>query len=326
MSYFINRERCPVCNDTAFTELVKLPYTHPYIVSYFNRLYSKYKYPDINIDYNFLEGANYWIVECKTCGLIFHKEVANDLVMFKIYEEWSDIEHNFQINLNNHTPHYVFNHLNEVFHLLSLYNNKSADKYKVLDFGAGWSQWCRVAIAFGLDVYGHELSIAKKKFAEKFGIKMIGWEQLPEHQFDFINTEQVFEHLTNPLETLEYLKKCTHSESIIKISVPNSIGLKDFLKSKIEWDQISDSGVFNAIAPLQHINAFTRDNLVRMIDSAGFSIIPSQKTPYLTIVNEKNSIKKIKTLIKSMLNAIKIFISVNKQEIDTSTYMLIKRK
>jgi len=326
MTNFVNRKRCPVCNNSSIIELLSIPYTHPNIVSYFKRLYSKYYYPEINIDYNLLDGANFCVAECETCGLIFHKEVANDFIMVKIYEEWTDIKHNFQINLKIHSPQYVFNHVNEIFHLLSLYNNKSPDKYKVLDFGSGWSQWSRVAIAFGLDVYGHELSLAKKQFAEKFGIKILSWEKLTDHQFDFINTEQVFEHLTNPLQMLEYLKKCIHSESIIKISVPDSSRLKDYLKTKIDWDYISDTDIFNAIAPLQHVNAFTRPNLIRMVESAGFIIIPAQKMPYLTIVNEENRDKKLKTLIKKIRNEIRACFSVENERPDTRTYILIKIK
>ena len=63
-----------------------------------------------------------------------------------------------------------------------------------------------MAKGFGCESYGTELSEERIKYASSNGIKVIAWNEIPKHSFNFINTEQVFEHIPNPLDTLIYLK------------------------------------------------------------------------------------------------------------------------
>jgi len=62
----------------------------------------------------------------------------------------------------------------------------------------------------------------KELIMEKNGIKVIPWNDISLHKFDFINTEQVFEYIPEPLKTLDYLKNSLKDHGIIKISVPTS--------------------------------------------------------------------------------------------------------
>lgn len=274
------------------------------------------------MDFSYLEGARFKIAECCNCGFIYQEQVGNDVIMFKVYEEWADIQRNFELNQLSHTPDYVVNHAKEIYHILSCYCTKPAHEYKVLDFGGGWSQWSRMAIAFGLDVYSHELSPTKKQFAEKFGIKVLTWEQISEHTFDFINTEQVFEHLTNPVDTIEYLKNCMHADSILKISVPNALGLKEYLQNEINWETLSDNDVFNSIAPLQHINAFTRGTLEFFVNHSGFKILSPLKYPYVMVNKNEATLSEVIQLSKKIIRK-----KMGKSEFipDYSTYVLLKK-
>ena len=74
-------------------------------------------------------------------------------------------------------------------------------------------------------------------------------------RFDYINPEQVFEHLINPLDTLKHLAKSLGQEGLIKISLPNSrIALKK-LKQSGSYVALSDKHIM-LVQPLEHINCF----------------------------------------------------------------------
>ncbi len=126
-----------------------------------------------------------------------------------------------------------------------------------------------MARAFGGEAYGTELSISRITYAQSEGIKVIAWDEIPEHRFDFINTEQVCEHLPQPLETLRYLAASLRPNGLIKISVPNGSDFKRRLKAA-DWTAPKFyRNSLNAAAPLEHINCFNYQSLLRMADLAG---------------------------------------------------------
>lgn len=137
----------------------------------------------------------------------------------------------------------------------------------------GWGKWCYMAKAFGCDSYGTELSKSKIEYAKKNGIKVITWDEIPKHRFDFINTEQVFEHIPNPLETLCYLKRAIKPNGLIKISVPNCKNIKKKLKINDWMAPKSSKNSLNPVSPLEHINCFNQSSIIKMANIAGFERI-----------------------------------------------------
>ena len=113
---------------------------------------------------------------------------------------------------------------------------------------------------------------------------VLTWEEIPTHQFDFINTEQVFEHLSQPLETLEYLSKALKPHGIIKISVPNGWNIEEKLAIG-DWDASKESPQsLNPVAPLEHVNCFTYQSIIKMAQLVGLKPLVTikiaiQKTP-----------------------------------------------
>src|SRR6185369_17118136 len=69
----------------------------------------------------------------------------------------------------------------------------------VLDFGCNWGKWASMALAHGCEVYGVDVNRDASAFCAARGIRMISREQMREVRFDFINVDQVLEHLSDPL-------------------------------------------------------------------------------------------------------------------------------
>jgi len=65
-----------------------------------------------------------------------------------------------------------------------------------------------MARAYGCSVYGMDLSPHCIKNAEMLGIQTINREEIKHLRFDFINSEQVLEHIPNPLHSLKKLTTC----------------------------------------------------------------------------------------------------------------------
>jgi SAM-dependent methyltransferase len=133
----------------------------------------------------------------------------------------------------------------------------------------GWGEWVLMAKALGCDAWGTELSKERIRHAQSNGIKVVSWQEIPRHDFDFINTEQVFEHIARPLETLSHLCKALKPGGVIKISVPTASDIKRRLRL-LDWAADKESAnSLNPIAPLEHINFYRRKSLLRMAGIVG---------------------------------------------------------
>lgn len=262
-SYFVSRENCPACKSSNRQELYSKSYSDPPISTYLNDFYS----PQGAIEFDYLKGATFVLDECKECGLIYQRSIPNDFLMTKLYEEWIDPEKVFKSNVKCRSVELYIQMSREIEMVIKHFGVLPSE-LGLFDFGMGWGDWCCFAKAYGCSAYGSELSQVRIDYARKSGITIIDWEEIPEHEFDFINTEQVFEHIADPLDTLQYLSKALKPRGIIKISVPNGYDIRRRL-AVMDWTAAKGSrNSLNPVAPLEHINCFSQDSLLRMAQIA----------------------------------------------------------
>jgi SAM-dependent methyltransferase len=266
--HFDIRNTCPGCSSDDHIPLYSCDYLAPPIKHYLLSFYA----PQGGIDMECLKGARFILRECPYCGMIFQQEIPNDLLMHILYEDWINPSIALdQIRKTADLNHYL--HLIQEIMIVLRFFRKPPGDLDVLDFGMGWGHWSLAARALGCNVYGMELSKAQAAHAQSLGIHILEWEALPGYQFDFINTEQVFEHLSDPLKTLHVLKASLKEGGIMKISVPDGSDIKKRLR-KGDWDAPKGSrNSLNAVSPLEHINCFSRDTLITMADLAGLERI-----------------------------------------------------
>jgi 2-polyprenyl-3-methyl-5-hydroxy-6-metoxy-1,4-benzoquinol methylase len=262
--YFDLRENCPACGSSNHMVLYSQDYTYPPIGEYLLSFYASQG----GIELDYLKGARFVLRECTRCGMVFQYEIPNESLMHKLYEEWIDPE---TASRQRHTAaglDYYLHYLQEIMTVIR-YSGKTPGDLDMLDFGMGWGQWCLAARALGCNIYGTEFSKAQSSHAQRNGINTLDWANLPGYRFDFINTEQVFEHLPDPLSTLLYLKNSLKEDGIIKISVPDGSDLKRRLR-KNDWKALKGSrNSLNLVSPLEHINCFKRNIMINMAESAG---------------------------------------------------------
>lgn len=267
MSNFIVRECCPACGSYSSKSLLRKEFTEPPLSGYLETFYRAQG----TIDMSLLEGGNYALDACNECGLVYQKEIPNDDLMYLLYEKWIDPEIARKLHEGYGTSYYL-KQVREFANIILRLGDKPTE-LRCLDLGMGWGLWCRMAKGFGCDVYGVELSPSRIEYAESWGISTLNYADIKEKEFDFINTEQVFEHIPNPLETLSYLKSALSKSGIIKISVPDGWKIESKIKSGYlpSSSKLRDSLI--AVQPLEHINSFNHKSLVKMGEKAGLRVI-----------------------------------------------------
>ena len=293
--YFSIRANCPACGSSLLTDLYQAPYDRPPISDYLAQFYSSQ-----TMDPKYLNYASYHLISCKECGLIFQKEIPNTDLMKQLYEQWIDPQNDYLAHQKGDSLNHCVLYAKEVATLIE-YFQKSASELKLLDFGMGWGRWALMAKAFGCISCGHELSADKMDVAVSNGIDIVSWEDIPNGDFDFINTEQVFEHLADPLNTLIHLKKGLKDRGILKISVPTAYDIRKRLK-KMDWNALKgERNSLNPVAPLEHINCFSRASLILMAEKAGMEeVVIPMRIQYIHTSNWKG----IKRVIKNLLQPI----------------------
>jgi SAM-dependent methyltransferase len=166
------------------------------------------------------------------------------------------------VSRRNHGVPYFVKHADQIVDIIRFLGRNPYD-LKVLDFAFGWGHWCRLVKGFGCKVYGTESSTQRTEAGRASGIIILDPAEITSHRFDWINANQVFEHLPEPLETLRHLRSALNTGGIVTLGVP---GAND-LKAKIargEW-----KAIFDPLAPLEHLNFFPRGCLARMAATAG---------------------------------------------------------
>jgi 2-polyprenyl-3-methyl-5-hydroxy-6-metoxy-1,4-benzoquinol methylase len=286
--YFDIRTRCPACGSTSAKVIYQNPFNTSPVKDYLIDFYSSQG----PIELSYLENGNYILEECFVCDLIYQKEIPNDELMERLYEYWMDPKGRFDYYEKNAGLKHYLNYAQEITRVMAYLNKRPSD-LKIFDFGMGWGKWALMAKAFGCDAYGSELSTERINNAKSNGLKVIEWDEFDKYQFHFINTEQVFEHIPDPLETLRHLRKALAPDGIIKISVPTATNIEYRLK-KMDWKAKKNSrNSLNPVAPLEHINFFRRKSIVRMAEEAGLKevLIPIRKQYQYT--SDWGGVKKI---------------------------------
>jgi SAM-dependent methyltransferase len=246
------RDACPACTGSRWSVLVDLPYDSPQItdaleVQFGDRFHSSEV------------GGNYTLVECATCGLIFQLGIPDAELLTRIYdaEELHDPEAHLLHRGFAERRGYAF----QVEEMLKYFGRQPAD-VEVLDYGMGPGNWLLMARAYGCRVSGAELSDGHVEAAIP-GAAVVPYDDLPAGRYDFVNTEQVFEHLTEPAETGARLVAALRPGGVLRISVPNAGNLRDLLADP-DWRAPKGTArSLNAAVPIEHVNCFTHDSLMR---------------------------------------------------------------
>lgn len=254
--HFIDRPGCELCGSTHADRLLSRSMTEPEVWEFLAAYYQG------RIDKSQLEGACYEILRCQDCGFAWQGQVLRPEAMKRLYGEWISAEESLDKKRKGSAE--LFRAYAAQAQRIAALTRKPPHENDVLDYGMGWGYWCRMAQAFGYRVVGFEVDEQRVAHARGLGIQVVA--VLPpalDGAFDYINAEQVFEHITQPLQKARELAGALRRGGVLRISVPDAEPLLRSL-GRPDWRAAKD-----ALHPLEHINAFTHATLRRLGSSAG---------------------------------------------------------
>ncbi len=280
--YFTSREVCPVCETPGGTLLYRAPLSEPPLRSMLENHYSAAKG---TIEWSYLEGTDYVLLECQSCGLIYQKYVPNGFMLNHVYNEMidSDFLKSYEeraLTLRNFEN--ISGELEALFALI----RKPLSEITFLDYGFGFGKWSRAARGMGATVFATEISPEKIIFAREVGVQIIDNDAISAMKFDIVHAEQVAEHLVEPLKDVALLAGATAEGGIFKMAVPRPGNIKALLASRgmierspqehllKENEFLKDAGAadYVGIMPLEHVNLYTDRTAEFMAKRFGLTI------------------------------------------------------
>jgi 2-polyprenyl-3-methyl-5-hydroxy-6-metoxy-1,4-benzoquinol methylase len=268
MTIVFERKTCPGCEFGESRSLFSAPFTTTVMRRFLER---KFKDPLKILE--LLNDANYELCKCNRCGLIYQRNVLTDEYSQLLYGKWlleGDAEPELSKERLAPSEHVLY--ANELL-LVGRFFGRAHHLVRLLDYGLGRGWWCRMAIALGFEAVGTDLAPALVADARARGISAIDIHELELERFDFINTEQVLEHVTRPLDVLRQLRKSLRPGGVIKVSVPNGRGIERRIPS-MDWSAPrTDRRYLMPATPLIHVNTFTQESIQAMGRAAGLSAV-----------------------------------------------------
>ena len=150
---------------------------------------------------------------------------------------------------------------------------------KVLDVGCGTGLLSLLMKNQGNDVCGIDISEVALRKAELRGIKVkLGNidNNLPfdDDIFDVVVCSEVIEHLFNPIEALEEIRRVLKPEGSLVLTTPNIAYILRRIAllfgkfpEEVKWARTSNTNEW------EHIRFFTLTSLIKVLEAAGFSCI-----------------------------------------------------
>jgi SAM-dependent methyltransferase len=267
-TYFLERRVCPTCRSDHLDQIFACDYLESPVKDYLESFYR----PQGKIEPEYLKDATYVLCECGDCGTLFQRQIPDDFLCRKLYDEWIDPGQAFERHLCCDDLERRARYAREIL-LVIAFLGKPAHRLTFLDLGMGWGLWSAMARAFGCQCAGVEISPSRIAYARSIGLDVISFDQIENRRFDFINCEQVFEHLPDPLATLHRLGKVLNSGGLIKINVPDGARIRRKLNPDAWMSGSNARHLLNPVSPLEHINCFNRTSLILMGHLAGLKTV-----------------------------------------------------
>lgn len=319
------RTHCPVCNHDKWRIIYSIPYSSQELINYLKNFYEPQGYPDISS----LHKENFELAECSQCEMIFQVHVPDEDSLLELYTRWISADKVYELYEKKRELPYVINNFLMLYNLIEHLGTRD---FKLLDYGFGSGYLLMQARLLGIETYGYEINPEQKHWARLNGITCIEEFDDSIPKMDVIFCEQVLEHAVDPRTVMENIARVSHGKTILHLSVPDAFNIKNIL-SNIDWNNMKgNEGSVNVFAPLEHINSFRAQQLIRLTGEFGFEPYHLETRYQLTlkpaffIPDVKYLISLNKILFKNLIKKIIGYKSDVIKSTALSTYMYFKRK
>ena len=217
--------------------------------------------------------GDYEIIDCQACGFAHSTPLPTEDTVEQIYtaEYYSAVK-----------PEYIALVEKERTWHESVFNERlgvlegAVQGRRLLEVGSGPGIFLQTAVSRGWTVQGFEPSREAWAYSTKVlhmpvENTFFTHEKTQNEPFDSAYLGLVLEHIPNPIQMLENVRRCLKPEGVICVAVPNDFSpLQRALHEQgfPEWWG----------APPHHLNYFTHESLKRILERTGFAVISQTAT------------------------------------------------
>ena len=211
----------------------------------------------------------YRLAECSGCGLVYQVEAPDSRLAERLYGVWIDPAKSFEVYERRKSIGYYEGRVDRILAVVKWLDKDPCD-LRVLDYSMGWGQWARIGAALGLGMCGTEYTEAKREHARRMGVEVIEESDLAPASFDWVNADQVLEHVPDSREVFQRLCGLVRVGGVLSLSVPYGDDIQRRIE-RLDWGAGKHS-LFSLmpVQPLEHLNCFNRAMLDAALAEAGF--------------------------------------------------------
>lgn len=265
---FVARTSCPGCGVGNPETLYVSRFTDGAIGRFVREYYG--------IDPTCLDTSLYQLDRCQNCGLVFQANVGDDRLLSDLYTHWVEEPGDPDRDIPTYREDIGAIRLSRDAHEImaaASFLGKPLRQLRTLDYGMGWALWPRIAAALGCHSHGSDLSEPRMAFAREHGVETVDDAAIAGITFDFINTEQVFEHVPEPLRLLRFLAASLVPGGVIKISVPSGEDADAIVSGLAGGTNGGGYAELIPVQPLEHVNSFSHRSLSAMASAARLEVV-----------------------------------------------------
>ena len=272
----IKRNVCPACSKGNFKVIYSLIYSDEKLSSFLKSYYGN------RVKLDKIKDSKYSLLECVNCSLIFQEEIPSNNFLNILYEDLIDTrisfkkKNNFEIKYNKKL-NYEIKLINSIF-------RKDPKSIDILEFGAGWGYWSKYMQNKNYNISAFEISEKRINFMRKNNIKVIDELDNFKDKFDLIYSEETFEHISKPKETLVAMSKLLKNNGFILLRFPSNFLFK--LKLNNDYKPKADCA-----HPLEHINLFNKKSFEFMVKDTDLEIITFKSKINLSLIQILKDLK-----------------------------------
>lgn len=278
VSNFRTRLECPVCENTELSVI----YEQSYCLSPVRGFIETHYRDQGTVDFGKFADANFTVVHCRVCDLLFQRDIPDDNLLGYIYNEMIRPDTLAKVERKLITLESVDKIAGEMATLFRMTGKEPAD-ITLLDYGFGYGRWARVARGMGATVYATEIGEEKRQIAAALGVQILDDAAIDMMTFDIVHTEQVLEHLVEPGTDFARLAKA--AKILFKAAVPARGNAaerlrKSGLPSVSPYHRVTNGGrsmpgddAFVSIQPLEHVNSFSPATMRWLGDKNGMALV-----------------------------------------------------
>lgn len=256
----VTRLDCPACGQPGGDLVYSSPYDEGPVAEELQRAYGD------RLDVRPVRGSQFDLVRCANCRTVRQRLVPDEEYLVHIYGEAALAQQERTAAARDLS---VRRSWAEQVEMTVGHFGGRPEQIEALDFGAGSGAWLRMAAAYGCRTSGVELSEPARCRLAAAGHDTYSPNEVPISRFHLVNSEQVLEHLVDPAAALARIAGALRPGGVVRVAVPNGTDIVERLATP-DWSIPKGAPrSLNPVAPLEHLNCFSRTGLDAMAARVG---------------------------------------------------------